>query len=130
MANIKTCKELIESHKPKNFKYRYIITDESLYKELENDQFDLNELDTIHNDNLVQQALSCEYKFYERDIVGKMKDPTYLDEGIVISKKMVTKSDKKLNKVGVGFFLYNNRKHVVIRMYYDRFDIIEIFILT
>jgi hypothetical protein len=130
MANIKTGKELIESHKPKNFKYRYIITDESLYKELENDQFDLNELDTIHNDNLVQQALSCEYKFYERDIVGKMKDPTYLDEGIVISKKMVTKSDKKLNKVGVGFFMYNDRKHVVIRMYYDRFDIIEIFILT
>lgn len=130
MANIKTGKELIESHKPKNFKYRYIITDESLYKELEHDNFNLDELDTIHNDVLVQEALQSEFKFYERDIIGKMKDPTYLEDGIVVSKKMVTKSDKKLNKVGIGCFEHNGRKHVVIRMYYDRFDIIEIFILT
>lgn len=130
MANILTGAELINSHKPKNFKYRYIITDESLYKELEQDNFNLDELDTIHNDELIQQALSCEYVLYERDIVGKMKEPTLMDDGVIVSKAMVTKSDKKLNKLGIAFFDRNQQKHVVVRMYYDRFDIIEIFILT
>ena len=130
MAVTKTGKELIESHKPKNFKYRYIITDETLYDELKHDNFDLDELDTIHNDELVMQALSCEYVQYERDVVGKMKEPTLMNDGVIISKSMVTKSDKKLNKIGIAFFDRNNRKHVVLRMYYDRFDIIEIFILT
>ena len=76
------------------------------------------------------QALSCEYVQYERDVVGKMKEPTLMNDGVIISKSMVTKSDKKLNKIGIAFFDRNNRKHVVLRMYYDRFDIIEIFILT
>ena len=122
--------ELVSSHKPKNYKYRYIIKDESLIKELEQEQFNFDELDTIGDADLVNEALKTEYKLYERTIIGKAKEPTDMGNGILVSKKMVTKADKKLQNFGIGFFNMDERQYVVIRLYYERFDIIEIFVLT
>lgn len=118
--------DLVESHKPKNFKYKYIFTDESLLKELIDSNYDMSTLDTICDDELVKNALNAEMTMYERNIVGKAKEPSVLDNGVIISKKLVTKADKKLLGVYVGFFHYNSH-HVVIKLRYERFDIIEIF---
>ena len=123
-----TSQELVESHKPKNFKYKYIFTDETLLEDLMNSGYDMSTLDTICDDKLVDAALSTEMKMYERTIIGKAKEPSILDNGVIISKKMVTKADKKLLGVYVGFFHYKSH-HVVIKLQYERFDIIEIFIL-
>jgi hypothetical protein len=123
--------ELIQTHKPKNFKYRFILKDDEFIKSLEKDGFDMDELDTIHNDTLVQLALYAEYEQYERTIIGKAKEPTIINEnGVIVSKKMVTKADKKLQHFGIGYFDYQGLHYVVMRMYYEKFDIIEIFVLT
>lgn len=122
--------EIIESHKPTNFKYRFIITDDSVYDELNALHYDLSNLDTIDNDELVQEALQTTFTYYERDVVKKAKEPTIFDNGVILSKKMVTKTDKKLQKIGTGFFEFRGIRYVCIRMVYERFDIIEIFILT
>lgn len=128
MANKKevTPTELVVSHKPKNFKFKYIFTDDTLLKELMESDFDISSLDTICDDELVEAALGAEFTMYERDIIGKAKNPTIMDDGIIISKKMVTKADKKLLGVYIGFFEYNT-KHIAIKLHYERFDIIEIF---
>ena len=122
--------EIIESHKPKNFKYRFIITDESVYDELQSLQYDLSNLDTINDDELIQEELKADYTWYERDVVKRAKEPTIFENGVILSKKMVTKTDKKLIKIGTGFFEFRNLRYVSIRMVYERFDIIEIFIMT
>jgi hypothetical protein len=122
--------EIIESHKPKNFKYRFIITDDTVYDELEKLQYDLSNLDTINDDELIQEALAASYTWYERDVVKRAKEPTIFENGVILSKKMVTKTDKKLIKIGTGFFEFRNLRYVAIRMVYERFDIIEIFIMT
>lgn len=121
--------ELVETHKPKNFKFKYIFTDESLLEELMNSDYDVTTLDTICDDKLVNAALQAECRLYERTIIGKAKEPTVLDDGIVISKKMVTKADKKLQGVYLGFFDFHTR-HLVVKLRYERFDIIEIFNLV
>lgn len=121
--------EIVESHKPKNFKYKYIITDDSVYEELEKCGYDIDTLDTIKNDMLVQEALKTNYKEYPRETVAKAKEPTILDDGIILSKKMVTKADKKLFCVKLGFFSYDNINYVAIILKYEKFDILEIFIL-
>lgn len=121
-----TPEELVESHKPKNFKYKYIFNDEEFLNELSSSGYDMSSLDTIDNDHLVEAALSTNFIMYERTIVGKAKEPSILDDGVVISKKMVTKADKKLLGLYVGFFDYNT-KHIAIKLHYEKFDIIEIF---
>ena len=128
MANLELS-QLVESHRPKNFKHKYIMTDEILRK-LEEENYDLSKLDTIQNDDITKCAIEANYKEYDRTIIGKAKEPTPLEDGIIISKKMVTKSDKKLLSLGVGRFEYNNTEYVSIRMRYELFDIIEIFILS
>ena len=120
--------ETIESHKPKNFKYRFVITDESVFDELGND-YDLSNLDTINDDMLVNAALKANFTEYGRETVAKAKVPTIMDEGVVLSKKMVTKADKKLFSVGLGFFDYNNLRYAAVLLKYERFNILEIFIL-
>lgn len=122
--------EVINTHRPKNFKYRYIIKDDAFLKYLQDHQFDINSLDTIQNDELTNMAIQTECKLYERTIIGKAKEPTVMENGVIISKKMVTKADKKLQQFGVGFFEYEGLQYVVIRMFYEKFDIIEIFVLT
>ena len=122
-----TAVELVETHKPKNFKFKYIFNDDSLLKALMDDpEFDISSLDTINDDELVEAALGTEYTMYEREIVGKAKCPTIMDDGIIISKKMITKADKKLLGVYIGFFECRSR-HVCIKFHYEKFDIIEIF---
>lgn len=121
-----TAEELVETHKPKNFKYKYIFNDDSLIAELMQNNYDMSTLDTICNDDLVEKALSADFTMYERTIIGKAKEPSIIDEGIIISKKMVTKADKKLLGVYVGFFEYQS-KYIAIKLHYERFDIIEIF---
>ena len=94
-----------------------------------NSGYDMSSLDTICNDDLVEKALQSDFTMYEREIVGKAKEPSILDNGVIISKKMVTKADKKLLGLYVGFFDYNSR-HIAIKLHYEKFDIIEIFNLV
>lgn len=124
--------EIIESHKPKNFKYKYLITDDSIYDELIDNNYDLDQLDTIQNDELVQEALKADYKEYQSNIIGKAKEPTILDSdnGIIISKKMITKTGKKLLGILIGFFDHNRIHYISIKLRYEKFEILEIFILT
>ena len=119
--------ELVEDHKPKHVKFKYIFKDDSLLEELLKERFDMTTLDTIMNDDLVNAALLADFKEYERNIVGKAKDPTFLDDGIIISKKLITKADKKLLKVHIGFFTYNESRYVAVKFEYERFVIVEVF---
>lgn len=121
--------ELVESHKPKNFKFKYIFTDPTLKDELLDKGYDIFSLDTINNDPLVNEALKAECREYDRTIIGKAKQPTIFEDNTMISKKMVTKADKKLLGVFMGMFGESNN-HVVLKLRYERFDIIEIFTLV
>lgn len=122
--------ELVNTHRPKNFKYKYIFTDPSLPQELDDAGFDITTLDTINDDDLTDAAMEVkDFYEYERDVVAKAKKPTEFDNGVMLSKKMATKTDKKLQKVKVGYFMYDSRKYVCLRLEYERFDIMELFIL-
>lgn len=128
----KTISEIIDAHKPKNFKFKFIITDRSLFEELEKDDYDITTLDTINDEDLVNAALQVhdsDMLTFERDAIKKAKEPTILDDGIIISKQMATKVDKKLQCINVGNFTYDGRKYVLIKLVYERFYIIEVFIL-
>ena len=129
MAKQVSLSQLIESHRPKYFKHKYIINDENL-RLLEQEGCDLSSLDTIKNDEITKLAVEADYKEYDRTIIGKAKEPSALDDGIIISKKLVTKADKKLLSLGVGRFHHNETEYVSIRLRYEQFDIIEIFILN
>lgn len=120
--------EIIESHKPKNFKY-VIIPTEEFRKKIDESGYDKSNLDTINNPELIAAATKAEFREHDRDIIKRAKEPTRLDDGIVVSKQHVTKSDKKLLSFGIGKFSYDNRNYVAFRMKYESFDIIEIFIL-
>lgn len=120
--------ELIESHKPKNFKY-VIIPTEEFRKKLDESGYDKTNLDTINNPEMVAEAIKSNFKEYDRDIIKKAKEPTRLDDGIVVSKQHVTKSDKKLLSFGIAKFSWNESNYVAFRLRYEFFDIIEIFIL-
>lgn len=125
-----TASELVDSHRPKNFKYKYIFTDPTLIQELDDQGFDITTLDTINDYDLTEAAQEIkEYKEFERDVVAKAKKPTMFEDGTLLSKQMVTKTDKKLQKVKMGYFTHNNRRYVCVRLVYERFDIIEIFML-
>ena len=119
--------ELVDTHKPKYVKFRYIFTDESLMKELLDMNYDMESLDTIKNDSLVHDALEAQFTEYDRTIIGKATQPTFLDRGVIISKRLVTKADKKLLKVSIGFFMHNDSHCVAVKLTYERFDIIEVF---
>lgn len=121
--------ELVESHKPKNFKFKYIFSDPTLITELTDCDYDMFSLDTINDDELVMAALKSHFNSYERTIVGKAKEPSRIDDSIIVSKKMVTKADKKLLALFIGSFEYKGTDYVAIRLHYERFDILEIFIM-
>ena len=118
--------KLVEDHKPKNFKFKYIITDPSLEEDLIKNGYDISSLDMINDDKLIEQALKCDFREYDRSIIGKAKSATMFDDGSMISKKMVTKADKKLLAVYVGMF-GDTLNHFVVKLHYEKFDIIEIF---
>lgn len=120
--------ELIKSHLPKTYKYYIDIKDVTLEEELDN-TFDWEILDTLKRPELVRLAKDIEYTLYERTTVSSAKKPTVLDKGVVLSKNLATKTDKKLINVGVGFFKHEDMYYVSIKLIYDRFDIYEIFAL-
>ena len=122
--------KVVEDHKPKNYKFKYIITDESLTEELMALNYDMSTLDTIKDNNLVDSALAAPYTEYPREVVASSKKPTQIEDGVLLFKQMTTKTDKKLQNVRVGFFTNNNLRYVAIRFVYERFEILEIFILT
>lgn len=123
--------EIVEKHKPKNFKFAYVFSDKTMLEELYDEGYDMSSLDTINDEDLLNAAFSNieNEQTYDRTIVGKAKEPTVFDDGVVITKKMVTKADKKLQCMKVGYFSHNGRRYVKIEMVYERFSIIEIFIL-
>ncbi len=125
-----SAKKIVESHKPKHVKFKYIFKDDDFLNELISSEYDMDSLDTIQNDALVQEALKAECNTYYRDTVAHAKEPTVLDDGIILSKKLVTKADKKLLALLLGFFEYNYIKYIILKLQYEKFDIVEIFILT
>ena len=130
MAEKKTTSEIINDHKPKNYKFKYIIKDDNVLKELEDSNYDVSSLDTINDTDLVLSALASDFKEYPREVVASSKKPTQIEEGVLLFKQLTTKTDKKLQNVCVGFFTHNNLRYVCIKFVYVQFDIIEIFILT
>ena len=130
MAEKKTTSEIINDHKPKRYKFKFIIRDDNLLKELEDANYDMSSLDTINDTDLTVAALNAEFKEYPREVVASSKKPTQIEDGVLLFKQMTTKTDKKLLNVCVGFFSHNNLRYVCIKFVYERFDIIEIFILT
>ena len=122
--------KVVDDHKPKNYKFKYIIKDDALLEELEDSNYDLSSLDTINDTDLTVAAMNSEFKEYPREVVASSKKPTQIEDGVLLFKQMTTKTDKKLQNVCVGFFSHNNLRYVCIKFVYERFDIIEIFILT
>lgn len=123
-------RELVESHAPKNFKYYINVKSDDDLKQLETLGYDMANLNTICQPDLIQRAMSAVYKYYERDVVSRAKKPTIMEHGIILNKKMATKTDKKLEQVGVAEFDIGDVKYVAIKLCYELFDIYEIFILT
>jgi hypothetical protein len=122
--------KVVDDHKPKNYKFKYIIKDDELLKELEDSNYDLSSLDTINDTDLTVAAMNSTFKEYPREVVASSKKPTQIEDGVLLFKQMTTKTDKKLQNVCVGFFSHNDLRYVCIKFVYERFDIIEIFILT
>jgi hypothetical protein len=122
--------KVVDDHKPKNYKFKYIIKDDELLKELEDSNYDLSSLDTINDTDLTVAAMNSVFKEYPREVVASSKKPTQIEDGVLLFKQMTTKTDKKLQNVCVGFFSHNDLRYVCIKFVYERFDIIEIFILT
>ena len=134
MAKQLSASETILSHLPKkNFKYKVIIKDDDFRKELIESNFDNNLLDTIKNDPLVNTGYNnTDFDSYDRSSVAKAKQPTVIDKdkGIVVSKQLITKTDKKLLKVDIKSFYYEDTPYVMIKFVYEKFDIVEVFLLV
>lgn len=123
-------RELVESHTPKNFKYYINLKSEEDLKRLETLGYDLDNLNTIRQPDLIKRAIAATYKYYEREVVAHAKKPTIMENGVILNKKMATKTDKKLEQVGVAFFDIDDVKYVAVKLCYELFDIYEIFIMT
>ena len=134
MAKQLSASETILSHLPKkNFKYKVIIKDDEFRNELNDSNFDNNLLDTIKNDQLVSAGYNnTDFNSYDRETVSKAKQPTIIDKdrGIVVSKQLITKTDKKLLKVDIKSFYYEDTPYVMIKFVYEKFDIVEVFLLV
>lgn len=121
--------EIIDSHKPKNVKYEFIIKDESVLTRLKDEGYDLSQLSTINDAELVQAALKAEViDTFDRTIIKKATQPSMIGEGIIISKKLIAKADKKLIRIDITKFELRNTQFIGIRFVYEKFDIQEIFI--
>ena len=119
--------ELIESHRPKHFKYVYVLKEDA-FERLKSEEFDMETLDTLHRPDLMECVKNAMFTEYDRTIIGKAKEPTILGNGLIVSKLMITKSDKKLLGVDIGEFIYEEIPYIVIRFRYEFFDIYEFFI--
>lgn len=130
MKKEKPLNELIDSYKPKNYKFKYIFHDDKTLIELTDMNYDLASLDTINNDTLSTLAIDAPVaNEYTSDIIKGSKEPTIFDNGLVLAKKMITKVGKALLCIQIKYFEHNNVKYVGIIFKYELFDILEIFIL-
>ena len=134
MAKQLSASETILSHLPKkNFKYKVIIKDDDFRNELIESNFDNELLDTIKNDQLVFTGYNnTDFNSYDRSTVSRAKQPTVIDKGkgIVVSKQLITKTDKKLLTVDIKSFNFEDTPYVMIKFVYEKFDIVEIFLLV
>lgn len=127
----KNAYEFANDFKPKNFKYKFIFHDDEFLNELLSINNDIESFDTINDDELTYHAThDIEFLSYDRETVSKAKQPYILDNGVILSKKLIKKADKKLLSVNVGLFDYNNMNYVSIVFKYEKFDILEIFIIV
>lgn len=122
--------DIVNSHRPKNFKYCYVFKEDAPLIELDEAGYDMRLLDTIENPDLMNAAKLANFKYYDRDIVAHAKQPYPLEKGVLMTKQMATKTDKKLSQVGVAFFEHDDVSYVTIKLCYEKFDIYEIFILA
>ena len=65
--------KVVDDHKPKNYKFKYIIKDDALLKELEDSNYDLSSLDTINDTDLTVAAMNSVFKEYPREVVASSK---------------------------------------------------------
>lgn len=126
--------KFIETFKPRNFKYKFIITNDEFQEELlklqapDNSDMSINdELDTINDTELVREAIASDFTSFGNNI-KKAKEPTFIEEGIYVSKMMVTKTGKPLLDVQISHFSYNENSYMAIKFVYEKFYILEIFI--
>jgi hypothetical protein len=120
------------TYKPKNFKYKFIITDDEFQEEILKLQipgdFSVNdELDTINDDELVREAIGSDFTSYGNNI-KKAKEPTLIEEGVYVSKIIITKTGKPLLDVQISHFEYKENNYMAIKFVYEKFYILEIFI--
>ena len=85
-------RELVESHTPTNFKYYINLKREEDLKALETLGYDLDNLNTIRQPDLIKRAIAATYKYYEREVVAHAKRPTIMENGVILNKKMATKT--------------------------------------
>jgi len=128
-TKINAC-DLVDSHKPKDFKFFFDIKDTTLIQELEVAGYDISSLNTIIDEDLIQAALTSDFTDkYDRDIIGRANEPTIFEDGIIMSKQLITKTDKKLESILKSIFIHNSIGYVAWKYQYERFDIIQIFVL-
>lgn len=125
--------KFLKDFKPKNFKYKFIFTDDELQEDIlkmspPDDSTIQNDLDTIKNDPLVRAAVESDFVCYGNN-VKKAKEPTSIGEGLFISKMMVSKTGKALLDVQTSRFEYEKNIYMAIKFVYEKFYILEIFIM-
>lgn len=121
--------DIINAHKPKGIKYEFLIKDEKVLNQLKEEGYDLGELSTINDEELVQAALLADtIDSFDRSIIKKATQPSLVGDGIIISKKLISKADKKLIRIDISKFELRNTQFIGIKFVYEMFDILEIFI--
>lgn len=125
--------KFLKDFKPKNFKYKFIFTDDEFQEDIlkmsaPDDSTIQNDLDTIKNEPLIRAALDSDFVCYGNN-VKKAKEPTSIGEGLFISKMMVSKTGKALLDVQTSRFEYEKNIYMAIKFVYEKFYILEIFIM-
>lgn len=125
--------KFLKDFKPKNFKYKFIFTDDEFQEDIlkmsaPDDLTIQNDLDTIKNEPLVRAAMESDFVCYGNN-VKKAKEPTSIGEGLFISKMMVSKTGKALLDVQTSRFEYEKNIYMAIKFVYEKFYILEIFIM-
>lgn len=128
---IKTLKETVLKCMPKTYKFKYILSKEQI--DVLKDDTSIPCLDTINRPGLVEAALKSTFREFDPStLIKKAKEPTDLSgevkEGVVISKKMVSKTGKILKSIGISLYKYEDNCYVCFKLDYGLFSIIEIFI--
>lgn len=74
-------RDLVESHKPKNFKFKYIFKDDTALEELIAEGYDISSLDTIsdeYDDELVRMAINTDVVEFHVNLLLKLSNQPLL----------------------------------------------------